>query len=77
MVAGTLRTKAERRIEEESRDKRYQRHELRYGTFPRPLPLPEGVEESDISASYRDGILEVRVSVPENRTSPKLKRSTS
>lgn len=28
-------------------------------------PLPEGVTESDITASYKDGILEIRVPLPE------------
>jgi HSP20 family protein len=31
----------------------------------RTLPLPEGVSESDIAATYKDGILEIRVPVPE------------
>jgi len=35
--------------------------ELRYGSFARTLPLPEGADESDVTASYKDGILEVRV----------------
>ncbi|WP_037070196.1 Hsp20/alpha crystallin family protein [Pseudonocardia acaciae] len=61
---GMLRIDAERRIEEESKDKGYVRHELSYGRLTRTLPLPEGVEESRITASYRDGILEVRVPVP-------------
>jgi nicotinate phosphoribosyltransferase len=28
-------------------------------------PLPEGVTESDITASYKDGILEIRIPLPE------------
>ena len=31
----------------------------------RTLPLPEGVAESDITATYKDGILEIRVPIPE------------
>jgi HSP20 family protein len=62
---GLLRIKAERRIEERMQDKGYTRHELRYGTFSRVLPLPEGVSETAISASYRHGILEVRVPLPD------------
>ena len=37
--------------------------EFRYGEFVRALPLPPGVKEEDIKASYKDGILEVRVPV--------------
>jgi HSP20 family protein len=62
---GILRIKAERRIEEKTEDKGYLRHELRYGSLARNLPLPDGVAESDIGASYKDGILEIRVPVAE------------
>jgi HSP20 family protein len=62
---GMLRISAERRVEEKTEDLGYVRHELRYGSMRRTLPLPEGVSESDVSATYRDGILEVRVKVPE------------
>jgi HSP20 family protein len=63
---GMLRITAERRSEvsSEDRDKGYLRRELRYGSYARALPLPEGVEADDISASYRDGILEIRVPNP-------------
>jgi HSP20 family protein len=61
---GMLRINAERRVEEKTEDKGYVRHELRYGSMTRTLPLPEGVAESDISATYKDGILEVRFPVP-------------
>ena len=62
---GVLRIRAERRTDEKSEDKGYVRHEMRYGSLTRTLPLPEGVQEGDISARYRDGILEVRVPVAE------------
>jgi HSP20 family protein len=62
---GVLRIRAERRTDEKSEDKGYIRHEMRYGSLTRTLPLPEGVQEGDISARYRDGILEVRVPVAE------------
>ncbi len=69
---GMLRISAERRVEEKTEDLGYVRHELRYGSMSRTLPLPEGVSESDVSATYKDGILEVRVKVPERaETAPK------
>jgi HSP20 family protein len=40
---GILRIRAERRIEEKTEDKGYLRHELRYGSLTRSLPLPDGV----------------------------------
>lgn len=60
-----LRINAQRRLEEKTEDKGYLRHELRYGTFTRALPLPEGVSEDDITATYRNGILEIRIPLPE------------
>jgi HSP20 family protein len=61
---GMLRIQAERHEEEHHEEKGFRRRELRYGTFSRSLPLPAGVKESDISATYKDGILEVRVPAP-------------
>ena len=62
---GMLRIDAERRSEKETEGKGYLRHELHYGSLSRTLPLPEGVAESDITATYKDGILEIRVPIPE------------
>jgi HSP20 family protein len=59
-----LHIEAEHREEEKVEEKGYLRHELRCGTFHRSLPLPEGVSESDVTASYKDGILEIRVPAP-------------
>src|SRR5512144_1999295 len=62
---GMLTIKAERREEKKQEDKAGYRSEFRYGMFSRSLPLPAGVREEDIKASYSDGILEVRVPRPE------------
>lgn len=64
---GMLNIQAERREEERKQQKGYRRHELRYGSFSRSLPLPTGTKESDITASYDNGILEIRVPAPKNR----------
>jgi HSP20 family protein len=64
VVDGTLRIKAERKEEETTEDKSYVRHELRYGSFTRVLPLPEGVAEADVKANYVNGILEIRIPAP-------------
>ena len=64
VTEGMLHIKAERREEEHKEGTGYVRQELHYGSFTRTLPLPEGVTETDIKASYKDGILEVRVPSP-------------
>jgi HSP20 family protein len=61
MSDGMLHIEAERREEEKTEDKGYVRRELRYGSFTRSLPLPQGVTEADITATYKDGILEIRI----------------
>jgi HSP20 family molecular chaperone IbpA len=54
---GVLSVKAERR--EEKREG--QRSEFRYGAFARTISLPAGADENDVTATYKDGILEIRV----------------
>jgi HSP20 family protein len=73
---GVLRIKAERRVEEKTEEKGYTRRELRYGSFTRTLPLPEGADESSITATYQDGILEVRVPVPKRPPEAEKKKIT-
>jgi HSP20 family protein len=52
---------------EEDRPGEY-RSEFRYGRFARSVRLPEGVTEADVKASYKDGILEVRIPAPTTET---------
>lgn len=68
---GALTISAEReRTEDETQD-RFYRYERRYGTFARTFGVPQGVTEGDVSAKYKDGVLEVHVKKPEQ---PKPKR---
>jgi HSP20 family protein len=61
---GVLHISAERKEEEKSETKYYSRHEIHYGSFTRDLAIPESCAEADVKATYKDGILEVRVPVP-------------
>lgn len=65
VTEGILNIRAERQEKEEHKDKDRFRSEFRYGSFSRSIPLPEGVNEEDIKASYTDGVLEVRAPLPE------------
>ena len=59
---GMLRVSG-KRSEERTEDKEgYYLREMRYGSFERTFPLPEGVGADAVKAEYRDGILEVTVS---------------
>lgn len=53
----TLTIRGERR--EEEKDKHHR--EFHYGSFTRSVTLPRGVKAEEITASYTDGVLEVRV----------------
>ena len=60
-----LHIAAHRREEEEKTERAFHRKEFRYGSFTRSLALPEGADASTVSATYVDGVLEVRVPLPE------------
>ncbi|MGD9997022.1 MAG: Hsp20/alpha crystallin family protein [Ilumatobacteraceae bacterium] len=61
---------AERRKEESSTTDGTFRSEFRYGSFRRSMRLPHETDASAITASYRDGILEVKVPVPKTERTP-------
>ena len=50
----TVTARREKTVEESG--DRFVRFERRYGTFSRAVGLPQGVEESKITAAYRDGV---------------------
>ena len=60
---GVLHIRAERQEKSEEKKKDSYRSEFRYGSFARNISLPAGATESDVSASYTDGVLEIRVPV--------------
>ena len=69
---GMLHIEAERREEEKREEKGYVRRELRYGSLSRSLPLPAGVTEADITATYKDGVLEIRIPAPKHEPAKKI-----
>lgn len=72
---GQLHITAERREEEEKKEgRRFHRRELRYGSFSRTIPLPEGTDEQAITASYQNGVLEVRMPSPKAAAAPEARR---
>ncbi|HYH12018.1 MAG TPA: Hsp20/alpha crystallin family protein, partial [Thermomicrobiales bacterium] len=61
---GDLVIKGERRSEEEVEEANYFRMERFSGTFYRRFPLPDNVDEDQIRAEYRDGVLEIQIPKP-------------
>lgn len=61
---GVLHFRAERRERTDEDRPHGFRSEFRYGSLARSIRLPEGASEADVKATYKDGILEVRVPAP-------------
>ena len=55
----------ERRYEEKIDREAYYRMEASYGAFERRIPIPDGVDDDEIAATYVDGVLEVVVPAAE------------
>jgi HSP20 family protein len=64
---GVLTVSASREQSEKIDTERFHRLERRYGTFSRAVGLPQGVTEDEITASYRDGVLQIVVPKPEQQ----------
>jgi HSP20 family protein len=57
----TLVIKGERKHEDEVKEGNYHRMERSYGAFQRAFMLPITVDQEKVKASYKDGILELRL----------------
>ena len=62
---GALHIRGERRQEHEERKRGVYRTERSYGTFYRAIPLPEGVDPDKAAATFKNGVLEVTLPLPE------------
>ena len=56
---GVLNIAGERRQEKREEREGFIRTERSYGTFHRAVPLPAGADNEHVSATFRDGVLEV------------------
>jgi HSP20 family protein len=62
-----LTIEGERRAEHEERQGGVFHSERRYGRFHRQIPLPEGVNAEQVTASFKDGVLEVSMPAPQRQ----------
>jgi HSP20 family protein len=58
---GVLTIRGQRRAEHRDEGTNFYRMETSYGAFERSIPLPEGVNPDEITATHKQGILEVVV----------------
>ena len=61
VTGDTITIKGSVRQEQEKKDRNYYRRELRYGSYVRRLELPTEVKGGDAKATYKDGVLEVKI----------------
>jgi HSP20 family protein len=61
MTGDLLTAKGERRFEQEDSGDSYHRVERLYGKFERSVQLPFPVQADKIKATYRDGVLTVKL----------------
>jgi HSP20 family protein len=73
---GALTVSATREQSGEVSQEHYHRLERRYGTFERTVALPQGVSDDSIAASYKDGVLEIRVPKPAQAKPKKIEIAT-
>ncbi len=54
-----LTIKGEAKFEEETAEESYYRHEIRYGSFSRTIPLPTKVDLEKAAADFEHGVLTI------------------
>jgi HSP20 family protein len=69
--------RGEKRREAEKKGSNYIRTELVYGTFERAFTLSQAVQGDKIEATYRDGVLEVRIPKAEEKKAREIPIQTS
>jgi HSP20 family protein len=57
----TLILRGQRKHEAEVKEEHYHRVERAYGTFQRSFTLPTLVDQEHVQATYKDGVLELRL----------------
>jgi HSP20 family protein len=67
-----LTVSGERKEEQEKKGKTYHRVERRYGSFSRSVTLPCPVQEDEVAAEYRDGVLAITLPKTDEAKSKKI-----
>ncbi len=58
---GVLTIQGERKFEKEEKGKKYHRVERSYGSFVRSFTLPDLVDEANVKAEFKDGVLNLKL----------------
>ncbi len=69
----TLTIKGEKKKEQEIKQENYYRAERAYGSFLRSLELPRDVQADKVKASFKNGVLEIRLPKTEESKTREIK----
>lgn len=61
LTDSTLIIRGEKKHEKETKEQNYYRSECEYGSVYRSIHLPVPVKTEDVSAAFKDGVLEIRM----------------
>jgi HSP20 family protein len=73
LTDSTLMIKGEKKKEEEVKEENYYRSERTYGSFVRNVELPKAVHADKVKATFKNGILEVRIPKTEEAKAKEIK----
>ncbi|MBI5116853.1 Hsp20/alpha crystallin family protein [Candidatus Poribacteria bacterium] len=73
IMNGTLTVKGEKKKEEEKKEHGFYRLERSYGAFSRSITLPAAVDAGKVTASFKNGILEIELPKKEEAKPKQIK----
>jgi HSP20 family protein len=77
-LSGNMLTlKGERKHEEEKRGESFHRIERSYGAFTRTIQLPAEVDSTEVDATYKDGVLKIRMPKTKEESVKKIEVKTA
>ena len=72
---GTIRISSEESTSNASANKNYRRMEYSYESFSRSFTLPDNIDDSNIVATYNDGVL--KISIPKTKDSKPVTKTVA
>ncbi len=73
VTSDAITLKGETKHEGEQKERNYYKREMQYGTFLRTLPFVAEVKSTEAKATYKDGVLEVKVPKSERAKATSVK----
>jgi len=72
LKANVLTIKGERKEQKEIKEESYHRIESFSGAFSRSFSLPDNIDSQNVSASMKDGVLELKIAKAEDKKSKNI-----